>query len=255
MKLPDACRLVVLWAMIAGPALAAADSVAVPERCAAPEELVSVADELPHVTAALHPGGVLDVLVVGSASTFGHSMLAPKVPGVVTFPWRMAAALEAAVPDLKVKLTIRGGPGTTAGEMADVIRNQLAAQPYQLVLWQTGSVEAVKNLPPGDFTQALVNGADAAAEHGADMMLVDPQFSRFLQAHANVEPYEQALEQVAAMPGVVLLRRFELMRFWADGGQLDLERVPESERGPTLDLLHTCLGAYLARMALAGARS
>lgn len=254
MKIADACRRGLLGAVLCGPALAATP-IDVPSRCAAPEELVGAEADLPRAAAAVKPGAVLEVLVVGSASMFGRSPPALRIPGVTAFPWRMAEALETAVPGLRVNLTVRGGPGATAGEMGTIIRDELTRKPYTLVLWQTGTVEAVKNLPPGDFTEALVDGVDAAAEHGADVLLVDPQYSRFLQAHADVEPYERALEQVAAMPDVVLLRRFELMRHWADNGQIDLERVPEGERRPTLELLHSCIGAYLARMVLAGARS
>jgi hypothetical protein len=198
---------------------------------------------------------MLDVLVVGSAPMFGRTPPAPNTPGLVAFPWRMAEALEAATPGLRVSITVRGGHGATAGEMANVIRDELAAKPYKLLLWQTGTVEAVQNLPPGDFTQALVDGVDAATGRGVDVVLVDPQYSRFLQTHADVEPYERALEQVAAMPGVELFRRYELMRRWAEDGQIDLERVAEAERKPTLNLLHACLGDYLARMVMSGTRS
>ena len=192
---------------------------------------------------------------MGSAPMFGRSPPALRTPGVTAFPWRMAEALQAAVPKLMVNITVRGGHGATAGEMADMIRDALAAKSYGLLLWQTGTVEAVRNLPPDDFTAALVEGVDAATERGADVVLVDPQYSRFLQAHADVEPYEQALADVAAMPNVELLHRFDLMHHWADDGQIDLEHTEAEERRPILDLLHKCLGAYLARMVLAGARS
>lgn len=253
MMITAACRAVLLGAILAGPALAT-EQVAVPARCAAPEDVAGTPETLPRVAEALRPGAVLDVLVLGSAPMFSRSPPALSTPGVIPFPWRMAEALEAAVPGSKVSLTIRGGHGATAAEMAAMIREEIAAKHYGLLLWQTGTVEAVKNMPPGDFTQALVDGVDAATERGTDVVLVDPQYSRFLQAHANVEPYERALEQVAAMPDVGLFRRFDLMRHWAEDGQIDLERVAETARKPALDLLHACLGAYLARMVLAGAR-
>ncbi len=247
-------RLVLLGTMLAGSALAA-EPVAIPAQCAAPEDAVGATEALPRVAALLRPGAVLDVLVVGSAPMFGRSPPALRTPGVVAFPWRMAEALQAAVPGLTVNITVRGGRGATAGEMADMIRDALTTKPYALLLWQTGTVEAVQNLPPDDFTQALMEGVGAATQKGADVVLVDPQYSRFLQAHADVEPYEQALEGVAAMPGVELLHRFELMHHWIDGGQIDLENAEETERRPILDLLHRCLGAYLARMVLTGAKS
>jgi acyl-CoA thioesterase-1 len=254
MTIMRAYCMAILGGALAGPVLAA-EPVALPAQCAAPDDLTDSTEILPRVVAALHPNAVLDVLVVGSAPMFGRTPPALKTPGVIAFPWRMAEALEAAVPGLKVSLTVKGNPGATAGDLSAAIRGEIAAKPYKLVLWQTGTVEAVRNLPPGDFTQALLDGVDAAAQGGADVLLIDPQYSRFLQAHADVEPYERALEQVSAMPGVEVLRRFDLMRYWADNGQLDLEHVAEADRGATLSTLHSCLGAYLARMLLAGVRS
>ncbi len=264
MIIADVFRLVLLGTIfaglgLAGPGLAGAalaiEPVVIPAQCAAPDDAAGMTEALPRVAASLRPGAVLEVLVVGSAPMFGRSPPALRTPGVVAFPWRMAEALEAAMPGLTVNITARGGHGATAGEMADMIRDALAAKPYALLLWQTGTVEAVQNLPPDDFAQALIEGVDAATGKGADVVLVDPQYSRFLQAHTDVEPYERALEEVAAMPNVELLHRFDLMHRWADDGQLDLEHAEEAERRATLELLHKCLGAYLARIVLAGARS
>jgi hypothetical protein len=45
------------------------------------------------------------------------------------------------------------------------------------------------------------------------------------------------------------------MRNWANEGRMDLERTAKPERKRTVEQLHACLGAYLARMVIAGARS
>ena len=54
---------------------------------------------------------------------------------------------------------------------------------------------------------------------GGDLVLIDPQFSRFLRANTDLDPYENVMQQVATMPGVALFRRFDLMRSWADTGR------------------------------------
>ena len=86
-------------------------------------------------------------------------------------------------------------------------------------------------------------------------MLIDPQYSRFLQTNTNLEPYTQALLQAASMPGVVLFRRFDLMRAWVNEGQLDLERTPKADRKRAVEALHACLGRYLSRLVLESSRS
>jgi len=253
----------------AGAAWAASDSAP----CEAPDEAAGVVAALPHVAAALKPGSILDVLAVGSATLFGPEASFPLGPSAprsgnpppaqiitaepspLAFPNQMAKDLEQAVPGSQVHLTVRGGRGLSAAEMLEVIRSELAQHPYQLVLWQTGTVEAVRNSPPGEFAQILSDGAEAVQAANADLVLVDPQFSRFLQTNSNLDPYEQALQQVSSMPDVLLFRRFDLMRSWVNDGLIDLERTPKANRKQVVEALHACLGAHLARMVLGGARS
>ena len=171
------------------------------------------------------------------------------------FPRKMATALQEAVPGLTVEVVLRGGRGLSAPEMLNLINAELKTSSFQLVLWQTGTVEAVRNTPPGEFAQTLSEGAEAVEAAGANLVLIDPQYSRFLQTNSNLDPYIQALQQAAAMPGVALFRRFDLMRAWASDGQIDLERTSRANRRMMVETLHSCLGAHLARMVLAGARS
>lgn len=165
----------------------------------------------------------------------------------------MIEALQAMRPSARFHLTVKGARGMTAETMAAILRKALAARHYTLVLWQTGTVEAVRGLRPDFFHSVLQDGVDAAVQANADLVLVDPQFSRFLRANTDMGPYEGVLEQVAGLPGVSLFRRFDLTQGWVDDGQVDLERVSRDQRDRTIGLLNTCLGHALARYVLAGA--
>ncbi len=240
--------------------------------CQAADDLAGTPTPIPKVAAVLRPGAVLDILAIGSATMFGPE--ASLSPGTITsqavgdgkissqaklftgpaseraFPLQMAKELRGTIQGLDVKMTVRGGRSLLATDMLDLLRSELAGHHYDLVLWQTGTVEAVRNIPPGEFAQTLSDGAEAVAQAGANLVLIDPQFSRFLQTSSNVEPYGQALQQVAAMPGVVLFRRYDLMHAWANEGQIDLERTPRADRQKVIDTLHACLGKHLARLIL-----
>ena len=250
--------LIAATLLLTAPALAAAA-----DDCSAPEALTADAAPLPHVAAALKPGGHLDVLVVGSATVFSPGALQrprfrqmlgldPAKPSttspVVTFPQQMANLLRSKYPDLTVTVTVKGGRGMAAAEMLDILRTEVAAHPYQLVIWQTGTVEAIKHVPASNFTQTLSEGAAAVAQAGADLVLVDPQFSRFLLAHTDLDPYAEVMRQAAARPNAFLFQRFDLMRFWAEAGRIDLERTPRGQRVKMVSMLHACLGEQLARM-------
>lgn len=249
-----------------------------PETCQAADETAGTAVPFPKVAAALHPGADLDILAVGSATMFGPE--ASLGPGTITsqslgdgtklsslsklitgpaseraFPLQMARELRSSVPGLEVKMTVRGGRNLLATDMLELMRAELAAHHYDLVLWQTGTVEAVRNVPPGEFGQTLSEGVETVLAAGANLVLVDPQYSRFLQTSSNLDPYEQGLQQAAAMPGVALFHRYDLMHAWANDGQIDLERTARSDRQKVIETLHTCLGRHLARLVLDSARS
>jgi hypothetical protein len=232
--------------------LAAVDSN---DTCGAPEEFLTADESLTRFGQAVASGGMVNVLAVGSATTVG-SVTASGLQSATeggSFPWQMIRALRAALPSVKFHLTVGGGRGMTAEDMLPLIDAALKEQHYPLVLWQTGTVEAVRGLQPDGLLDILHAGADHVRDAGGDLVLIDSQFSRFLRANTDLDPYENVMQQVATTPGVVLFHRFDLMRTWANDGRIDLERTPKSERDKALDELNGCLGRALAHFVLSGA--
>jgi hypothetical protein len=270
------CALTVPWIFVtfASLALASSPSARAASPCDAPASITEDLTPLPHVAADLKPNSTLSVLTIGSATVFSPTeSLQPGTvtgqalgltgvkkgelppPNAAAFPLQMAHALEASIPGLTVNVTVRGGRGMLATEMLDILHNELSTAHYDLVIWQTGTVEAVRNVPLGAFFQTLSDGAAAVAAEGGDLVLVDPQYSRFLHANADVDSYAQALQQTAAQPGVALFHRFDLMRYWSSTGQIDLERTAKAMRIATVEQLHACLGQALARFVTASAKT
>lgn len=235
-----ALALAALLLLAAAPARAA-DT---PAAACPPESPGLVPDEpLSAVAAALRPGATVEVLAVGSASTVAAD-------GYTT---AMLAALQAARPGVTFHLTQRGGRGQDAAATLRLLAAALSARRYALVVWQAGTVDAVRGLQPDDLAATLDAGADLTRRHGADLVLVDPQFSRFLRANVDLEPYETALQMAAAEPQVVLFPRYEIMRGWAEDDGLDPERADNAaSHRAAVALLRRCVGAALARFVLAG---
>ena len=226
--------------------------------CDMPSELTTPSAPLARVAAALTAKGGVDILALGSGSTVGESggsggpALAYRSPDR-SFPYRMAAALRAMRPGRHFNVTVKGGRNMTADMMLPILRDELTTHHYDLVLWQTGTVEAVHGLRPDSLHGVLQDGADAVDSAHADLVLIDPQFSRFLRANADLNPYETVLEQMADTQAVTLFHRFDLTQGWVTSGQVDLERVDRDKRDTTIALLNDCLGQALARYVLAGA--
>lgn len=225
------------------------------DACSAPDELVTSDAPLAQFATTIAAGGPVDILAVGSATTVG-SLTAGGLHSAAqggAFPWHMARALHAALPSVDFRLTVRGGRGMTTEDMLPLIEAALKQQHYPLVLWQTGTVEAVRGLQPDGMLDVLHTGAERVRDAGGDLVLIDPQFSRFLRANTDLDPYENVMQQVATMPGVALFHRFDLMRTWANDGRIDLENAPKADRDKALDELNACLGKALARFVLSGA--
>ena len=224
--------------------------------CNAPDEFVTTDVPLAEFGAAIASGGPVNILAVGSATTVGALSSKDQSPTAIeggTFPVQMVRSLNASFPAVHFSLTVRGGRGMTADMMLKLLDETLKQQRYPLVLWQTGTVEAVRGLRPDGLLDVLHQGADAVRNAGGDLVLIDPQFSRFLRANTDVDAYEDVMRQAATNPGVVLFQRFNLMRLWADDGSIDLERTAKEDRDKTLDRLNFCLGQVLAKFVLSGA--
>ena len=162
-----------------------------PAQCTVADDAGAVATPLPHVAAKLRPGETLNVLAIGSANLFRPE--ATFAPGSITtqavqgakqttvppaqvlneaasgtaFPQQMASALEKLVPGVSVKITTRGGRGLSAIDQRAILSDMVDHEKFQLVLWQTGTVEAVRNLPPSEFAQTLADGAEKATDSGS----------------------------------------------------------------------------------------
>jgi len=219
-------------------------------QCDLPADLVAPEHPLPRIVPRLQPGGRLDVLALGSGSLLG---LRGGVEGSV--PAYMVEALRAAVPGATIRLTIWGARAATAAEMDAALRKALAAHPYQLVIWQTGTVEAVRKEAPADFDKTLRDGAAAVEGAQASLLLIDVPFSRLLESNSDLQPYRDVLARLADLGHVTLFRRYDLMRHWADSGEIDLEAAGKNERNRTAVRLRACLGQALAKLLLAERRS
>jgi len=202
---------------------------------------------LPQVAAALSNGGPLDILAIGSGT-----MANPRLHPDEAFPARTAQVLRDARPGLDAHVTVEARRGQSAADMLTALRRALAAHPYRLVLWQTGSVEELRGTAPAELERTLDRGADATRDAGADLVLIDPQYATELATVADPAAYRAAFAHTATRPGVALLSRYALMQDWAKTGQLDLEHVKVKDRHRTLALLHACIARALGAAILDG---
>lgn len=248
---PRAARmpLFTLLVLLAGPpGLVSAAQAADP--CDAPAELTAATDPLRHAARAIAKRAALRILVIGTASSTQGGTSAPTS----TYPVLLAEALRRHLPEVAVTVETRGGRGLVAAELETLLETALAEFRPDLVIWQTGTVDAVNGVDSDAFAASLRAGIDRAAASHADLILMDQQFSRLGRATVNYTPYRQAIETVANATVALLLRRYDLTRYWAETGQIDLERAPRADWQRSADQLHACLANALSKAILAGVR-
>ena len=239
-----ASLLVVLFVICAGPRQALAAQAA-DNQCPEAADYVSPDSSLDYFADAIRSGHPVNILALGSANS------AMTEEG--GFLAQTMQALHAARPNVVFRLTVRVRRGITAQDMLADLKQVLEERHYALVLWQTGTVDAVQDLRIDQFADSLQEGAQLITARDGNLVLIDQQFSRFLRANTDLTPYTEAMEAVSALPGVVLFHRFGLMHSWVHAHAIDLERAPAGQQAAIIALLHHCLGQSLATFLLNGA--
>jgi hypothetical protein len=185
--------------------------------------------------------GTLRILAVGSASVSGPGVTNPAA----AWPARLEALLRERRPDLALRFEVRGARGATAADQWRQVEDALRAGPIDLVIWQAGMTEAVRGLPIDDMAGIIAQGLERLHARGVDAIIMGIQYSRFLRANAEVDPYRDTLRVLAAAGHAGFFSRYDIMRAWADAGTVDMERAQRDRRGAEIDKLNDCLARAL----------
>jgi hypothetical protein len=217
------------------------------EGCIASAGAVGPDFAMPHVATAIVKKR-LDVVVIGSAS----SELAGPAGANLAYPTRLEAALGKMLPGIAVKVTTYTRPRESAEEMERKLSRIVAETRPALVVWQTGTADAIRGVDPDDFRLALDDGVDTLQAAGADTVFINMQYSPRTEAMLAVTAYADAMRIVALKREAVLFDRFTIMKRWNEGGVFDLYGATRTTN--VAERVHDCLGRLLADVVIAGAK-
>jgi hypothetical protein len=252
MKAKVLLSLILLCGGLAAPVARAGDAAptappAAPPSCELPAYLLTSESPLPKVAAAVKAGKPLDILVIGSRST--------TIPSSEnsSYPARMEAILKEKLPPSEaVHVSVEIQSKKTAEETASTFVKLMEAKTPTLVIWQTGTVDAIRASDPDEFRSAVTEGVAALQNAGADVVLMNLQYSPRTETMISAQPFLDNMRVVAQEHGIPLFDRFAIMRQWNDQGQFDLF---SPSRGPELaKQVHDCLGRALAQFVFDAAR-
>jgi len=202
---------------------------------------------LPHVALAI-ARKKLDVAVVGSAS----SELSGPAGTNIAYPTRLEEALRSLLPGVTVKVATYARPRETASEMEAKLPRIISDSKPALLIWQTGTADAIRGVDPEEFRVSLDDGVDKVRAADADVVFMNMQYSPRTEAMLAVTAYADAMRIVALKREAVLFDRFTIMKRWNEGGVFDLYGATRTTN--VAERVHDCLGRLLADVVIAGAK-
>jgi len=222
--------------------------VSAAEACLGANQNISLGAPLPRAAAQLRSGGPFRVVAIGSSSTTGLWVLNPAA----TFPEVMRRELMRLRPKSQVEAINSGRVGDTIpGNLARLDRDVLHHNP-DLVVWQLGTNDVAWGGGTEGLGSQIANGISTIKANGADLILMDLQYSPFVLSSSRHLAMQALIAEAARQARVGLFSRFELMRRSVDAGVspgalVSWDRLHNSADG------YDCIGRALARAIHAAA--
>jgi hypothetical protein len=222
------------------PALATQDA------CEIGKAVITAEALLPRAAAAVAERHSLDIVVLGTAS----STLPGPAGEKAAYPARLEVALAPLLPGVAVKVVPDIKARQSAAEMMEQEWQRIVEQRPALLIWQTGTADAIKGLDPEEFRYTLDQGVEMLQAEKMDVVLMNMQYSPRTDAMISISAYADNMRWVALQHEVPLFDRFALMKYWTETGTFDL--YDASKNTDTAERVHDCIGRLLAGL-IAGA--
>ncbi|MBU1323727.1 MAG: SGNH/GDSL hydrolase family protein [Alphaproteobacteria bacterium] len=225
---------------------------AVPAACPATADHLSANGGLDRTRAAVARGSVR-ILAVGSSSIEGVGASRREL-GFVPL---LEAGLRQRLPGVEVTVVNRGIGGETAKDTADRLAREVEAARPDLVIWQLGTNDVLRDRPMDDFFSDFRRGQPILEAAGVDVLLIDPQ--RLPEAAKNpaFAGRNPALAEVSRLIGLeggrvgwAVHGRFAAMSAWGGlaGGGVGPDELHLNDEG------YACWAAVTAHALAAALR-
>jgi lysophospholipase L1-like esterase len=210
--------------------------------CLPPKGGAKSMGSLPHVAGKLAAGLPVMIVAFGSSSTQGYGSSSPEF----NYPNRLAAQLHRKYPGADITVLNHGVGGEDAPEMMKRLQTSVIDAKPDLVIWQVGTNAVLRNLDPGETAKMVEDGVARIQAAGADLVLVDPQYSPRVTEHGeSAGRMVRLLGKVAEIRHVGIFPRFEVMREWHDRQALPIDSFVISDGLHMNDWGYACFAQLL----------
>jgi acyl-CoA thioesterase-1 len=211
-------------------------------RCTAPDGATRFKVMLPHTARAIRRGEALVIVAIGSSSTQGVG----ASDQARTYPALLAEELRRRRPRLAVTVVNKGVGGETAEQMLARFPHDVLPYRPQLVIWQTGTNDALASADVQGYEQTVREGIARLKAVHTDVILMDPQYAPRVLARPLHRAILDTLGRVANDLNVAVFRRFAVMRHWVASGEYRMEEIISRDRLHMNDASYHCIARLLA---------
>lgn len=216
--------------------------------CAVPDYLVFTDQRLRRVASAAEQRKTLRIAVIGT----GSSILAGPDGPKSAYPARLEAILTSRLPAVETKVVSLVRTRLTAADLARNMGRVVEDERPDLVIWQTGTIDAIRRLDQEEFKIALERGIERLQRARTDVILMNMQYSPRTESMIAVGPYSDTMRVVAQQRGVPLFDRLGIMRYWSDHGAFDLYAAGRDD--VLAQRVHDCIGRAIAELIIEAGR-
>jgi lysophospholipase L1-like esterase len=205
-------------------------------RCPVRTDLLPVFSPESRTVRALQNGAPLVIVAIGSSSTEGYGASSPQR----TYPAQLQAMLTQRWPGSAIRVVNAGVSGDLLEQMqARFARDVYPAAP-DLVILQTGTIEATRNLPLGPFLDRFRASIAGLTSRGYDVAIMDSQYYPGVGESPHYQAMQDSVASVALAQGVPLIRRYEMMRYFVESGRYTLPELLFQDNFHPSDLTYEC---------------
>lgn len=210
------------------------------DTCDVPSSLAFADGELTHVTASITDHHRLDIAVIGS----GSSTLPGPEGAHFAYPARLEQTLKDSLPGVDIHVVAHVKSRQSTAEMVAELPKILSGEKPALVIWQAGTADALRGVDPDEFGSKLEDGIDASRDGGADIILMNMQYSPRTESMLGITAYADIMRWQAQQHSAPLFDRLALMRYWNDEGLFNLYSATKDYA--MARRVHNCIGHALA---------
>jgi acyl-CoA thioesterase-1 len=187
--------------------------------CKAPAELTRLDYSLSRTARRLAGTDPLTIVAIGSSSTAGAGASSPAA----NYPSRLAIELTTLFPGRDIRVVNRGVNGEETPDMMARFDTEVVPERPQLVLWQIGTNSVLRDEPLKRHSEQLHEGIEKLKASGADVVLIDPQYSPSVLAKSETSGMVDQIALTAKDENVDLFHRFAVMRTWYEAQHLGFD--------------------------------